>query len=761
MVWPALALLLSPLLVVAVAMLKTQSQKDLDLQRVTYLITFPTDLSEERVQAWLRSLSGAIRPGPGKLAGTPTIAFETWATSRGIQHRMRVPWQEKDYIAAQLRSLIPGTTVTLDDQRPTLEWDYGVELGESRPTRQLRIASGKDISASILASIQALKSDEIVLYQWVLTPAPPQPLPSKEKNSQSSDFSIRRLLFGGTQADSDEIDDRRKKLEQPNLQAIARIAASASTPTRAEHLVISVERSLAATHSNANRIERLRPVSPQRFRNRVNYSATPIEFPAQVTVSELAALIAWPIGQPFVAGLQQGASRHLFAPDNIASTGRVLGHSNYPGYERPIALDYEHTVQHVFVGGSTGSGKSVLMANSFAQDVAAGYGGIVIDASNSDSGETLFNRALSYIPAERIDDVIIVDVNRNRHRPVGFNALDQGHPRAVVDQLTDLIQYLYKDTSGVWLRQLMFHGLYTLAEQGSYSLLDLPKLINPTEPEEIAWADHITRRVRDPELKYFWERWENTNKTEKARYVEPLLNRWWQLSARPELRYIFGQTSSAFKWSEALEQNKIVLINLAGLPQDTSSLLGTLFVNALWTAAQGQTPPKANFLYLDEFQLMTRLPMGLDDMLRRARKHNLGVVLATQYIDNLPSELTQAITNTARSRIIFQTSAREARTWQNEFGRQYVEDTDFQRLPKYEAIAQLSTSSGISTPVTLKALAPLPTTNVAKRATDLSAKKYGRPIQEVEAEMTKRREAPPKPESKRPKLGFTDWDPDA
>src|SRR4051812_28214523 len=59
-----------------------------------------------------------------------------------------------------------------------------------------------------------------------------------------------------------------------------------------------------------------------------------------------------------------------------------------------------------------------------------------------------------------------------------------------------------------------------------------------------------------------------------------------------------------------LSANKILLVSLAGLLTETASLLGTLLVNALWTAAQTISSEKANFLYLDEFQLKTRLPMG-------------------------------------------------------------------------------------------------------------------------------------------------------
>lgn len=739
-----------------VILLRFRSQRQHDHDRKTYLLTFPTDLDEERVMAWLRAISGTLHAGMTRITGVPTIVFETWATDTGIVHRLKVPWQHGDYIAGQLRTLVEGINVTEDDTRPTPKWTRAIELGMARPSRQLRIASHADLAASLLASVQALDTDEVVMMQWVLTPAVPETLPSKDNHARSDDPSITALLAGRHDALHDEIEDRRRKLEDQNLQGVGRIAAMAATDARAVHLIHRVEQSLASTRSNANAFKR-QTIRHRALLERVNEAAAPLFFPAQFSISELTAVVAWPIGSPHVAGLPHGPTRHLAVTEDVPRVGRVLGHSNYPGHERPVALGYDHAVQHMYVGGATGTGKSTLMANSFAQDVANGYGGIVIDASNSDSNESLFSRALSYVPRERLDDVIVVDVNRTRANPVGFNVLDQGNPRMVVDQITDLFGHLYQDTKGVWTRELLFHGLYTLAEKPGMTFTDLTSLLTPRTPDEIAWADELVRSVTDPELLQFWQRWSNFNQSERDRYSQPLLNRAWQLISRPETRNIIGQSESSFKMVDVLRDNKILLVSLSGLPTETASLLGTLFVNALWTAAQSLTPNKPNFLYLDEFQLMTRLPMGLDDMLARARKHKLGVTLGTQYLEDLPPELKNAVINNARSRVIFQSSAKEARTWQNEFGRQYVNENDFIRIRKYEAIAQLATDSSIGAPITLRSLAPIPSTGVATQAAAISGNKYGRSLASVEAQMIERRKGTVTRKTKRPPVGVREW----
>lgn len=734
----------------------TRIQRQLDHDRRTYLVAFPRELSEEQVLSWLTSIGGTLKMGRGRIVATPTIAFEMWATDRGISHRLKVPWQEADYVIGQLRSLVPGISITPEKERPVLSWNQVHELGMSDPARTIANAlKAKDASTSILASIQALEPGEAVMLQWVVTPALREALP--EKNNHKNKSSVFDVLLGATTASGDEIDDRRKKLEQPNLLAIGRVGATASTEARAAHLVQRVERALSSLQTAANGFTRVRKLSGAAT-ERIQLASSPYLFPAQFSLSELLRVIAWPIGQPFVAGLPQGATRHLFAGEDIPREGLVVGHSNFPGHERPIAVSFTRACEHMYFGGTTGSGKSTEMGNTFAQAVTNGNGAVVIDASSSESHESLFFRALNLIPKDRIKDCIIIDVNRDRMHPVGFNVLDQGTARQVVDQITELIGHLYKDTSGIWMRELLFHGLYTLAEHGGYTLLDLPKLIQPKTPEEAAWADQLIREVKDPELKDFWVRWDNYSTRDRAAHVEPLLNRIWQLTARSEIRNIIGQTKSSFQWDDVLRENKIVLISLVGLPKDTASILGTLFVNALWTSAQSMVPEKENYLFLDEFQLVTRLPMGLEDMLRLARKHRLGAVLGTQYIDDLTPDMKMAIINAVRTRVIFSTSSREARLWQSEFGRQLIDEYDLVNLGRFEAVAQVSTDTGISRPVTIKALAPLSPTGTAKAVLEESRKTYGRTLDEVEAEMLARRMAAPTSKKKRPTIGVKGWD---
>src|SRR5262249_19191241 len=158
---------------------------------------------------------------------------------------------------------------------------------------------------------------------------------------------------------------------------------------------------------------------------------------------ELVALLGWPIGSPQIAGLPQARARHLPATESIGRQGRVIAVSNFPGAERPLALSVADSCKHLHVCGPTGTGKTGLLANLAAQDMAAGHGMVVIEGKGGDEG--LFSRCLERVPKARLDDVIVLDVTDVEY-PVAFNVLSEGRPRVVVEELCALFEYLYRET---------------------------------------------------------------------------------------------------------------------------------------------------------------------------------------------------------------------------------------------------------------------------------------------------------------------------
>jgi hypothetical protein len=738
---------------VVIMAIRAADQRTKDSQRKTYRIAFPHELTEDTVTAWLRAISGTLKSSSLRFAGTPTVGFELWASREGIQHRIKVPWQHADYVIAQLRSLVPGIRVTPEDQWPRRQWTRAVEVGLSNSSRPLRIFSATDMASSLLASVQALEGSETIVMQWVVTPALPQHKPV-HREARSDQFHARHLLVGN-QANRDEVTERRAKLDEPNLLAVLRIGAVATTDERADHLIYRVRASLSSTRGPATRFVK-RLVSRGDVQRGLDTASGCLHYPAQLSAPELAALVAWPIGGPFVTGLPPALARQLPASDLVPKQGRVLGRSNFPGNERLIAVDYTAARKHLHVVGPTGSGKTVLLANMIRQDMQQGYGVVLIDAKGGDANN-LFSAALDYVPRARIDDTIVMDV-ADTNRPVGFNILEQGNPRQVIDELTELFESMY-DSKSVWTREVLYHGLRTLVETPGSAFTDLGPLLVPSSSDEVAWRDAVIRALTDKELKQFWQRFENQPRAAQDRYVQPVMDRIWQLTARPELRNIIGQSKSSFQMADVITEKKILLVNLGGLPTETSGLAGTLLMNALWDAAKRTPADPPIYLYLDEFQKFVRLPIDPESMLAEARGFGLGMTLAHQHMNQLPTELKQAVAANARTKVVFQTTASDAREFTREFGSS-VTDNDFMHLGKYEVLARVATGEGVSAPLTMTTEPPPTPYGTAKAVRNASRTEYGRHVAQVERDMEARRRVEKAPSKKRPKLSGEGWAPD-
>lgn len=717
-------------------------------------LAFPVDLNHKQVLAWVHSLGGLLVSGPGRLFGVRHCVLELWATDQGLRYRLAAPTAYADYLANQLRTHLPGIRVTPVRDEPAMAWTLAVELGTRRHNQTLRVPDPSTVSTSMLAGLREIGRGECCLLQWVVTPALHERPPAAQSRSRGGGaglFGKQALALPPPTAD--RILDQREKLEGPNIQAVLRVGVAAGSASRARHLLGAVRAVLGSVRTLDNSFQQ-RPVLASTARRHIATRHAPLVYPAQLTTTELTALLGWPIGSPVVAGLPQARARHLPATESIPRTGRVIVVSNFPGSERPLALTPADSCKHLHVCGPTGTGKTVLLANLAEQDMQAGRGVVVIEGKGGDQG--LFARCLERVPKNRLDDVIILDVTDTAY-PVGFNVLRDGSPRVVVEEICALFEYLYRETRGVWTRELLYHGLSTLITKPDNTFVDLAPLLVPLNAAEEAWRDDLVGSLTDRELKNFWQRFLGQPSPAQLRIAQPVMDRIWQLNARPEIRHIIGQSESSFQMSDLVTGNKILLVNLSGLGKQTASLAGTLLMNALWHTMTGRSGNDPVFLYLDEFQDFLQLPIDPGDMFAKARGFGLSITAAHQDLGQLPVELRQAVLANARSKVIFQTAADDARTFAREFGRS-VSDEDFMNLGQYEVLMRLATQEGVSQPVTGMSQPPSEPTGFANAVKARSRDRYGRPLADVEAAIDARRQAAEVPPKKRPRLGGMAWE---
>lgn len=708
-----------------------------DAGRKTFRITFPDDPKPEQIIACVESITGSLKPPRGSLLAPLNIAFETWSTQEGFTHRMRIPWHIADDVQAQLYALIPGIRIKDETGRPEHDWTVAFEYREKDKSRTLRLKEPQVEATKLLASMRGgLREGEAILIQWVITAAPDEAMPTDAGSVQSTRV-LRSLLTGF--ANKDEVNDRRAKLETQNVNAVLRVAAKAETVPRALFLANRIDHRFASMRSAHNAITRRTVDKHRLLRSIAAAQSPPYKWPIKLTAKEFVSVMAWKIGQPHVAGISTAASRQLAATAATPSVGRILADGNFPGETRPLALSMEASTMHTYLLGATGTGKSTIFENLIAQDIQESRGVILIQQDG-----TLYQNVMNLVTRERLDDVVAVDVNDPLF-PVGFNILGQGNPQVVANNLKRLFTHIF-GKSGLRFSENLYHGIVTLmtskAATEPMTFPDLLPLLVPQTPTQGDYREAMSRGVEHDEmLNAYWQRIGNKSQRNADEFMEPVLDRLWELCARPEVANIIGQSRRSLNLYDAIKQKKLILVNLSGLGDDTAAILGSLLLQAMWDAFTRGAGDADNptMMYLDEFQSFTNLPISFADFLAQARKYGLAVNLAHQDLSQLSTPMVSSVMTNARTKIILQTSVMDARILAREFG-PMVTETDFTQLKKFEAIMRVLGEEGVSAPMT-GVTRPAPRkTGLGEQARTASRRQWSTPLADVEREIRERRE---------------------
>ncbi|SIS11189.1 type IV secretory system conjugative DNA transfer family protein [Williamsia sterculiae] len=701
-----------------------QGQRSRDLGRKTYRIVFPPNVKQEQVAAWVRSAGGGLDNKLGAMVSRPTIVFELHGKNFALEHRIRIPLSGKQldsqdgmdvgaldsYLIQQLRATIPNIVITpvRDDKDEPLEMMYGVEINMTDTTRMLRMASVADHANRVLASAGPLREGEHVVLSWVVS-HPRQPkAPEADGSTRSSKSSWLSMLLGSPAAGRDELQDRRSKVVEPSFNAIARIGAVAVDDKRARDIVSRIEQALKS-ENNSHAYFVSHKKSPRTISARINEGTTPAMFKTMLNTSELIGVLGWPINGPQVAGLVSGAVRQLPPSGAIPIQGFPIGEANFAGAERPLAYDAEQACRHTWVPGISTMGKTTWMLNLFKSVVDAGHGAVILDMKKD-----MAEGAIEYVPRHRLGDVIYMDFT-DAERAIGYNPMEFGKPSVVADTITELIHNVYKDESGVHMRQQLYYAITALMEAGratgkTYTLLDVQPLLNPRGRDEVAWRDEIVNNIADRRTARWFTEWKAMSDRERSTNLTALLNRYWQFE-RSELANMIDQSKSAFSMHDLIANNKILIVNMRGMDQSTTAVLAAvLLINGAWQAVQAFTPERANFLFLDEFHDIMRIPIGFESMLAKARAAKFGMILANQEMNQLTRDMQAAVLANATTKVAFKVKHDDGRTLSREASHNMVTAEDFANLQSYHAIATIATpNSGIAPPVTLTTYPPAAT----------------------------------------------------
>jgi len=142
---------------------------------------------------------------------------------------------------------------------------------------------------------------------------------------------------------------------------------------------------------------------------------------------------------------------------------------------------------------------------------------------------------------------------------------------------------------------------------------------------------------------------------------------------------------------DLMESQGVLLANLATghIGEDAAHLLGGLLLSAIQLGASCRRRGGPSFVvYVDEFQHFVN--ESLATMLAESRKFGIGLVLAHQYLGQLPESIRDAVRGNVGSIVAFRLGAGDARVLEDEFAPQFGA-SDLSGLGSYQlAVRQLA-----------------------------------------------------------------------
>ncbi len=385
--------------------------------------------------------------------------------------------------------------------------------------------------------------------------------------------------------------------------------------------------------------------------------------------------------------------------------------TNYRNKQSAFGIKVDDRRRHMYVIGKTGMGKTTLIQNMAVQDIRNGKGMAVIDPHGEFAED-----CLKAVPAHRINDVIYFNPSDLRN-PVALNVLecqDQEFRHLIASGLVGVFKKIWADSWGPRLEYILRNAILALLEDPDSTLLGVTRILIDKE-----YRARVMENVSDPLVRFFWEEeFSKYNDRMLTEAISPIQNKVGQFLSTSLIRNIVGQTKSAFDVRKAMDEKKILIMNLSKgrIGEDNSALLGAMMITKIQLAAMSRVDIAEGeredfYLYVDEFQnFATESFAGI---LSEARKYRLNLILAHQYIAQLEETVKDAVFGNVGTIASFRVGAMDSETLEKEFEPVFYAN-DLVNLNKYHVYLKLMIDGVATSPFSASSLEPINTEETAK-----------------------------------------------
>ncbi len=395
--------------------------------------------------------------------------------------------------------------------------------------------------------------------------------------------------------------------------------------------------------------------------------------------------------------------RHRTSPQDLT----VLGETSYRNARVRFGLREPDRLRHVYLLGKTGTGKSTTLETQIAQDLARGSGVAVLDPH----GE-LVERVLKLVPRHRTDDVFLIEAPRETAPALNvFRAGRRLHadPGRFASEFIAAVRRVWADSWGPRLEHLLRAGTLAVAVHPRASL---PLLYRFFTDEPL--RQRVAAGSRDPFVRAFWLReWPAYPLSFQTEALSPVLNKLGALLSAGPLQLMLSSERSRFDAGALLSGRGILLANLSvgQFGEDGSALLGSLILSLIQLAAFRRAPGSEPFyLYIDEYHRFATETTGI--LLAEGRKYGIGLVVAHQFLGQLPDEIRAGVLGNVGTKLIFRVGAEDANALAPEFEPAFGAP-ELQGLGAYQCAAKVLVSGLELAPFSARTVLPTAPANPA------------------------------------------------
>lgn len=574
----------------------------------------------------------------------------------------------------------------------------------------------------------------------------------KQKEKGLEDQSLLNI-------DKGIIENLNNKITSPTVEVNIRLIASSRTEVEAVSILSDLESAFNQFEkTGSNKLAFKRPAGKdlRQFFREFSFRVFKAEEKIPLNLKEITTIMHLPENEILgTSQFKQAKAGTAQAPLDLPKRGISLGQNIHRNVETEIFMSPEDRLRHFYIIGQTGTGKTTLLKQMIRQDILNGEGVCMIDPHGSDIADVL-----SYVPKERLDDLIYFDPSYT-DRPMGLNMLeyDTRFPEQktfVVNEMLSIFNKLFdmKVAGGPMFEQYFRNSVMLVLEdpESGNTLLDVSRVLSNK-----LFRDLKISKCKNPLVVQFWKEIAEKagGEASLANIVPYIVSKFDVFLQNDIMRPIIAQEKSSFNFREIMDKKKILLVNLSKgrLGDINANLIGLIIVGKILMAALSRVdslgtdlPPF--YLYIDEFQNITT--DSISTIFSEARKYKLSLTVAHQFIAQLEEKIRDSVFGNVGSIASFRVSSEDAEYLEKQFTPVFSQ-TDLMNVDNLNCYLKMLANGRPVKPFSL--FVPFPPRGergLIDKIKGLSYLKYGRERSLVEAEIIKKYEkkpieAPPSP----------------